>query len=113
MFLLQGLAGEIVGPTLPDLKDQLRVNYEEVSRVLVGKGIGMLFGAVIGGFINERFYKYVDLFMAMCLVLMAVVAVVIPFSTALELTAAMFALNGFAEGIINTGWFSLLVISGI
>ena len=97
------MASELVGPTLPDLKDRMRVNYEEVSRVLVGRGIGSLIGAVVGGFINERFYRLIDLFMAVCLVLLSVSTIVIPFSRVLALTAAMFAVNGFADGFINTG----------
>ena len=34
------MAGEMSGPTLPDLKDRIGVDYEEISRALVGKSIG-------------------------------------------------------------------------
>ena len=41
MFCLeQGMAGEMSGPTLPDLKNRIGVDYEEISRALVGKSAG-------------------------------------------------------------------------
>ena len=36
----QGMASEITGPTLPDLKDRLGVNYELISWALVSKSLG-------------------------------------------------------------------------
>ena len=55
----QGLLLEIIGPTLPDLKDLVGVNYEEISRALVAKSAGLFVGAFIGGILHERFYRYV------------------------------------------------------
>ena len=53
---LQGVYAEMVGPTLPDLKDRVNANYEEIARVLVSKSVGYCFGAILGGFFA---YKYV------------------------------------------------------
>lgn len=94
------------GPTLVDLRERLGVNYEQISQALLAKGIGSIGGAILGGFINEKFYHHLDFSMFVCLCLIAIAAVVIPLSGELGLTAAMFALNGLAEGIINTGEIS-------
>ena len=60
-FNFQGLYAEIVGPTLPALSDKLGVNYEEISRALSGKSIGLMLGSILGGFLHEKFYKQTDL----------------------------------------------------
>ena len=44
---------EIIGPTLPDLRSQIDVNYEEMSRALFGKAAGFFIGSVAGGILHE------------------------------------------------------------
>ena len=60
-----------MGPTLPDLKDRLGVDYERISEALIFTSIGVLTGAPIAGFLHERMYKYSELLLAagkyMCL----------------------------------------------
>ena len=55
---------EVTGPCIPDLKDKLGLNYEEISRAMVGTSVGLIVAAIIGGLLHERFYKHGDLLMA-------------------------------------------------
>ncbi len=102
-LVCQGLNAEIVGPTIPDLMERLDVNYEQFSVALGSKGYGMLTGAVVGGFLHERFCRHIDLLVAIGLVLSAVATVATPFSGSIGMLAAIFVLSGFAEQIINAG----------
>ena len=44
---------EIIGPTLPDLRSQIDVNHEEMSRALFGKAAGFFIGSVADGILHE------------------------------------------------------------
>jgi FHS family Na+ dependent glucose MFS transporter 1 len=100
---LQGLFNEVIGPTLPDLTDRLGVDYEKVSSALAAKSVGFATGAVIGGFLHEKFYTHSELILACGLWIGSVATVVVPFADQLALLATMFALSGVADGIINSG----------
>ena len=60
-------------------------------------------GAVIGGFLHEKFYRHSELVLACGLWLASVATVAVPFVGQLALLATMFALSGVADGIINSG----------
>ena len=47
------------GPTLPYLKHRVDSNYEQISRALVARSVGFLSGAVAGGVLCDRFYRFV------------------------------------------------------
>ena len=51
MVTYKGLYNGIAGPTLPDLRDRLGVTQEQISRVLMGRTLGFMIGAIIGGFL--------------------------------------------------------------
>ena len=97
------MTAEITGPTLPDLTERLCVDYEEISRALLGKSFGLAAGSILGGFLNEIFYKHVDLLMSLSLYLMSVACFFLPWVDTLWFVFCMLFLNGFGEGIINTG----------
>ena len=63
----------------------------------------MMFGSVIGGFLNERYYAHTDLIMAINLGVMAAGCYIIPWSVSVPMAACAFGINGFSEGVINTG----------
>ena len=69
-------------------------------------GTGLMIGSVVGGFLNEKLYRHVDLIMSVSLAIMAFGCYMVPWSTSVPMAATAFAINGFAEGIINTGSFS-------
>ena len=55
---------EIVGPTLPDLKDRLGVDYEQISRALIFISVGVMTGSPISGYLHERLYPHSELLLA-------------------------------------------------
>lgn len=55
---------EVIGPTIPDIMANIGINYEEMSRALVGISLGYIFGSLLGGIIHERFYSSTDLLLA-------------------------------------------------
>ncbi|CAH1787537.1 unnamed protein product [Owenia fusiformis] len=98
-----GLFLEITGPALQDLMVRVDSNYEEISRGLTGKSVGVFVGAIMGGYLCDRFSRHVDLLMSMALFVAAVATVFVPWCNKLGLLAVMFLLQGTAEGVINAG----------
>ena len=74
-----------------------------MSRALVTKSLGSMTGAIIGGFLHEKFYRHSELILACAIWLGAVSTLGMPFANHLELLAALFGLSGIAEGLINSG----------
>ena len=62
-----------------------------------------MIGSVVGGFMNEKLYRHVDLIMSVNLAVMAAGSYMLPWSTSVPMAATAFAINGFSEGVINTG----------
>ena len=52
---VQGLYLEIAGPTLPDLKHALGVNYEEIARTLVARSVGYFLSSALAGVAADLF----------------------------------------------------------
>ena len=52
---MQGLYLEIAGPTLPDLKHALGVNYEEIARTLVARSVGYFLSSALAGVAADLF----------------------------------------------------------
>ena len=63
----------------------------------------MMIGSIVGGFLNEKFYKHVNLIMSVNLGIMALGCYLLPWSTSVPMAAVAFGINGFSEGILNTG----------
>ena len=58
-------------------------------------------GAIIGGFVHERYYKHSELILACALWLGAISTLIIPFGAHLAVVATMFGFSGIAEGLID------------
>ena len=99
----QGFYVEIVGPTVPDLKQTLGFTYEQISRGLACKSAGFFIGSLLGGLLHERFYRHTDLIMAVGLLLGSVGTFFIPWFDMLACFGFMFMLTGISEGFLNTG----------
>ena len=93
----------MVGPTLPDLKDMLKVNYEQISQALVAQSLGVLIGSLIGGYIHDRFPRSTDLFTAVSFSAVGLATILTPIGKTLPVVSAMFGVVGIAKGIIDTG----------
>ena len=109
LFVLKGLNLEITGPALKDLKLRANTNYEHVARAVSGRSVGFFLGAAIGGFLVDKFDRYLDLMIALCLDLMGVAGIVVPYSPYLELYWVLFVLQGTFEGVINVGEYQLVL----
>ena len=48
---------EIAGPTLPDLKHKIGVNYEEISRSLAARSVGYFVSSLLAGVASDWFPK--------------------------------------------------------
>ena len=51
----QGMYLEIAGPTLPDLKHKIGVNYEEISRSLAARSVGYFISSLVAGVASDMF----------------------------------------------------------
>lgn len=103
------MANEITGPTLQDLKDQLGVSYEQMSGALGARSIGAMVGAIMGGFINERFYRHSELILACSLWTIALATLAIPFMANVVVVAIMLLINGLGIGVLLSGKTYLIV----
>ena len=102
----QGLQVSIVGATLLDLLDRLGVLQEDIVIILMGKCMGFMMGAIIGGFLFRIFYKKADVMMLCALVVAAVAVGCMPQAPSLILLAGLYTIVGVAEGISNVGEYS-------
>lgn len=66
-----------------------------------------MIGSVVGGFLHEIWYKQTDLLNGLSLILMAFACTATPFSVSVPMAAAAFFMNGFGEGILNTGIYQI------
>lgn len=94
---------EVVGPTLPDLKDHVNADYEEISRALAAKSAGLFIGAIIGGVLHEKFHRHTDLIMSLGILIGAVGISMVPWVATLPAVSFFLLLTGVSEGFINTG----------
>ena len=86
-----------------DLKFLVRSNYEEVSRVLIAKSPGIIFGSTIAGILATKYRHHVDLLLAVQLLVIGGSTAAIPWCSNLPTLAAMFMLQGFGQGSYISG----------
>ena len=95
-----GLA--IIGPTLPDLKNRLNVQYNELSTALAAMNVGLVFGGIAAGLILDR-VRHQGIFLAAGSALRAAALGAIPWSPNLYVLIALFLLQSFGGGFAETG----------
>ena len=101
--VLQGIFLEMAGPTLPGLKSRTGTNFEEISRVLVARNMGYAAGALLGGFLCDRFKRHVELVVTIAFLLSTIGTAVTPWCTQLWLLGIFFHLQGLGVGLVDTG----------
>ncbi|CAH1788514.1 unnamed protein product [Owenia fusiformis] len=101
--ICMGIYYELSGPTLPDLKDRLGVNYEEISRILVWQNAAFLVSALVGGFLSDVFKPYIAIiiFISQVVALSGVAGA--PWCTTLVTLGICYFLTGFGCGTLGTG----------
>ena len=102
-FSFQGAFSEISGPTLPFIRQRVGANYEEISRTLMARSVGFLFGSFIGGALYDRWQHYSDLWLALACTFGGAGTLIAPFCTQLALLGLMFCADGLGKGIMAAG----------
>ena len=100
---LQGLYTEISGTTQKDLILITDSNYELVSRAISGRSAGYFIGSFLGGPLVDKFGRYCDLMIAICLDGAAVATIIAPHSPNVSVLGFLLVVGGTFEGVINIG----------
>ncbi|XP_071957030.1 sodium-dependent glucose transporter 1-like [Antedon mediterranea] len=100
-FISLGLAVAILGPTIPNLILQVGTGYSQLSFIFLTRGFGYMVGAVVAGFLIERFnpFRLLGFSLALC----AIAMVLMPAVKSLQFLILLFILAGFAMGCLDTG----------
>ena len=98
---MQGIHLELSGPTLPDLKERVDANYEEISQGLVARSVGYLFGSVISGILVDRLPLHMELLLSVSMIFGALGTFLTPWCTVLWLLAIMFLIQGIGQGMLD------------
>ena len=99
----QGLYNEVVGPTMPDLKNRVGADYEEMGRILLARSAGLLIGSVLGGLVYDQFPWQRDIIIATALLVSALTTAVAPWCTAVWQLGIVFHLMGHSHAFLTTG----------
>ena len=88
-----------------DLRMFFNANAEEVARAVSAMGIGMFFGALIGGLFVDMLGTWKILLLSGAQMLAIVTIVSMPFVGSISLLWFMFFMLGTASGIVNVGMY--------
>jgi FHS family Na+ dependent glucose MFS transporter 1 len=106
-FVILGLVGASLGPTLPGLAEHTRTHVSEISYLFTARSLGYMIGAFSGGRLYDRLPGHP--LMAGVLVIAAVMMALAPMISLLWLLAAVLLFVGLAEGALDVGGNTLLV----
>lgn len=106
-FISLGLAGAVIGPTIPALAAHTHSHLNEVSFLFIAISAGYLIGSLLAG----RFYDRQpgNPVMAASLVLISVTLFLTPLIPLLWLLAIILFLLGIGEGCLDVGGNTLLI----
>ncbi|VDO83617.1 unnamed protein product [Schistosoma mattheei] len=97
-----GLYSEILGPTLPTLMYNTKSNYEQIGMALSTRGIGLLFGSLIGGLLSDRYKSLRSLFIMLSLIVGAITTLIIPWCINIIILTIILFIAGFSHGFLTT-----------
>jgi FHS family Na+ dependent glucose MFS transporter 1 len=106
-FISLGLAGAVLGPTLPSLAGHTNSRLDEISILFVAHSVGYLIGSLIGGRLYDRVPG--NPVMATALIFVAVALALAPIAPLLWLLVGVFLFMGLAAGVLDVGGNTLLV----
>ena len=64
LSVFQGWLRLTISVSVPDLRENIGVDYEQVTRILFSESTGFFVGSLLGGILFERFIVYTELIMA-------------------------------------------------
>ncbi|CAH2252151.1 sodium-dependent glucose transporter 1 [Pelobates cultripes] len=100
-FLGLGMAIAVLGPTFPDLAENVGSNVANISYIFVGRSCGYLGGSVLGGILFERVNQH--LLIGVALLATAVGLYVVPWCRRAVLLTAVMSVVGMSMGFLDTG----------
>ncbi len=106
-FVVLGLTSASLGPTLPGLAEHTRATLRQASYLFTARSLGYLIGSFRGGRLYDRLPGHP--LMGFAVLAMAALAALVPVTPVIWLLAAVLALLGMAEGMLDTGGNTLLV----
>lgn len=106
-FFVFGFSDSLKGPVLPELLDDLQINYAVGGTILLGLYAGFTIASLLSGLLADRFGQKMVLMLAGASLSLGVFTFA-GANTAVTLTAAMFVL-GFGLGAIELGANGLIV----
>lgn len=107
-FIALGLTSASLGPTLPALAANNKVEMNQISYLFVARSLGTMIGAWLIGRLYDRFSGHPLL--ALSLIGSAVCLAVAPLTASIWLVSGVFALLGLTSASINVGGNALIVL---
>ena len=86
-----------------DIKLIFHASYEEVSRSVSARGVGGFTGALIGGFLVDKFENCLDLIIASIEILSSVAVTYVPFSPDVNFLWFLYFILGICGSVANIG----------
>ncbi|XP_067930457.1 sodium-dependent glucose transporter 1A-like [Watersipora subatra] len=95
-----GLASEITGVTLQDLRERTGSDYEQISQAVAMRMTGMGVGALFGGWLMTKLTRFNDLILALSLTIGGILGIGIAYTTYVQAMYLEFTIQGIAETFI-------------
>jgi FHS family Na+ dependent glucose MFS transporter 1 len=106
-FVILGLAGAVIGPTLPRLAELTGTQLDQISFIFPARAFGYLLGSLVAGRVYDRLSG--NRVMAVVMVLMAAGLILAPNIPILWLLTAVLMLVSLGSGALDVGGNTLLV----
>lgn len=101
VYCSMGLYLEIPGPTMIDIKLIYKATYEDVSRSVSGRGAGGFTGALIGGYLVDRFGHSLDLLIGISETVAAAAIITAPYTFSVETLWFHYLTVGICAAVIS------------
>lgn len=109
VWISMGLCLEIPGPTLIDMKITFNANYEELTRSVSARGVGIFLGALFAGLFVDVLGPKKDWLVTLSQALFTVTMLSIPFVGSLSTLWFLFFVLGAAAGTANVAGQRILL----
>ncbi len=106
-FIAIGLAGAVLGPTLPDLAENTGVAIGEIGFLFTARSLGYLMGSTIGARLYDRVAGH--RLMALMIVGISLSLVFVPLTMQIWVLTAVLLFIGFFESLVDIGGNTLIV----
>jgi len=106
-FIAIGLAGAILGPTLPDLAKNTGTAIGEIGFLFTARSLGYLLGSTMGARLYDRVSGH--RLMALMIIGISLMTAVVPVAMQIWVLTAVLLLMGFSESLVDIGGNTMIV----